>query len=256
MDSMSKVWQAYNTSKNAAIKEQLIIKYAPVVKFVAGRLHMHVGQHVEFDDLVGYGIFGLIDAIEKFDYAKGVKFETYASLRIRGSIIDQIRRMDWVPRNLRQKNKQLEQTHHQLEETLGREPTEDEIILALSSKLDMPLDEAHDLVRKSSVVSLISLDDYLDQKQDTSVSGLTSNQEDSPELQAEMREREVMLIDAIDRLNEKEKQVITLYYYEDLTLKEISSIMKVSESRISQIHTKAISKLQGKLGRHKSLLFN
>ena len=216
------------------------------------QMHMHVGQHVDFDDLSGYGIFGLIDAIDKYDYGKGVKFETYASLRIKGAIIDHIRRLDWVPRTLRQKNKQMETVYSQLEEENGREPTDEE----LAKRLDMDVDATRDLKKKSAVLSLVSLDDFLDQNYETTFNGLVSNKQDSPEEQAERQERQQMLAAAIEKLTEKEKQVITFYYYEDLTLKEISSIMMVSESRISQIHTKAIGKLQGKLGKYKSLLFN
>jgi RNA polymerase sigma factor for flagellar operon FliA len=245
------VWQAYISNKSPALKEKLILHYAPLVKYVAGRLLVHIGQHVEFDDLVGYGIFGLIDAIDKYDNAKGVKFETYASFRIRGAIIDHIRRMDWVPRTLRQKNKQMEQVYTRLEETLGRQPTDEE----LAEKLGMSLDETQDLMRKSSVLSLVSLDDYMEQNYESSFASLVANRVDSPEEQTERQERKEMLAEAISKLSEKEKLVITLYYFEDLTLKEISSIMKVSESRVSQIHTKAITRLQGKLGRYKNLLF-
>jgi len=252
MENQKELWLAYSKTKNPAVKEKLIILYASLVKFVAGRLHMHIGQHVEYDDLIGYGVFGLIDAIEKFDYGKDVKFETYASWRIRGAIIDHIRRMDWVPRTLRQKNKQMEVVYSHLEEELGREPTDEEI----AEKLGLTLDATRDLMKKSSVLSLISLDDYLDQNYETSYNGLVSQKQDSPEEQTERQERQEMLAEAIDKLTEKEKQVITFYYYEDMTLKEISGIMKVSESRISQIHTKAIGKLQGKLGKYKSLLFN
>ena len=251
MDNLEKLWQAYSESKSPALKEKLILQYAPIVKYVAGRMLVHIGQHVEYDDLAGYGIFGLIDAIDKFDFNKGVKFETYASLRIRGAIIDHIRRLDWVPRTLRQKNKQLEQAHVQLEDELGREPTEEEV----AEKLSISLEEVRELMRKSSVLSLVSLDDFLDQNYEASFNVLVSNKQDSPEEQTEIRERKVMLADAIAKLSEKEKLVVTLYYFEDLTLKEISSIMKVSESRVSQIHTKAISRLQVRLGRHKSLLF-
>ncbi|MDR0272533.1 MAG: FliA/WhiG family RNA polymerase sigma factor [Clostridiales bacterium] len=251
MTNLDNVWQAYIANKSQPLKEKLILHYAPLVKYVAGRLLVHIGQHVEYDDLVGYGIFGLIDAIDKFDSAKGVKFETYASFRIRGSIIDHIRRMDWVPRTLRQKNKQMEQAYTQLEDTLGRPPSDEE----LSEKLNMSLDETQDLIKKSSVLSLVSLDDYMEQNYESSFTSLVANRVDSPEEQTERQERKEMLADAITKLSEKEKLVITLYYFEDLTLKEISSIMKVSESRVSQIHTKAITRLQGKLGRYKNLLF-
>ncbi|MCL2216055.1 MAG: FliA/WhiG family RNA polymerase sigma factor [Defluviitaleaceae bacterium] len=251
MTNLDKLWQAYSTNRSPALKEKLILQYAPLVKYVAGRLLIHIGQHVEYDDLVGYGIFGLIDAIDKFDSGKGVKFETYASFRIRGAIIDHIRRMDWIPRTLRQKNKQMEQVYNQLEDELGREPTDEEI----AERLGLSLDEARELMKKSSVLSLVSLDDFMDQNYEASFTPLVANRIDSPEEQTERRERKAMLADAISKLSEKEKLVVTLYYFEDLTLKEISSIMKVSESRVSQIHTKAITRLQGKLGRYKGLLF-
>ena len=251
MTGIDKVWQVYSTTKSPALKEKLILQYAPLVKYVAGRMLIHIGQHVEYDDLVGYGVFGLIDAIDKFDYEKGVKFETYASLRIRGAIIDHIRRLDWVPRTLRQKNKQMEQAYSKLEDELGREPTEDE----LAAKLSLTVEETQEFMRKSSVLSLVSLDDFLEQNYEAAFGVLVSKQ-DSPEEQTERRERKAMLAEAINKLSDKEKLVVTLYYFEDLTLKEISSIMKVSESRVSQIHTKAIGKLQGKLGRYKSLLFS
>ncbi len=254
MDNKEKLWQLYSANKSPEIKEKLILEYAHLVKFVAGRLLMHIGQHVEYDDLIGNGVFGLIDAIDKFDPDKGVKFETYASLRIRGSIIDHIRKLDWVPRTLRQKNKQLEQAYAQLEETLGREPTEQEI----ANKLSLTLAETQELMRKSSVLTLVSLDDFLEQNYETPFNGLTISQQDSPESQAERRERQAMLADAdaINKLSEKEKLVVSLYYFEDLTLKEISSIMQVSESRVSQIHSKAIMRLNTRLGRFKSILLN
>jgi RNA polymerase sigma factor for flagellar operon FliA len=251
MEIAEKLWQAYFQTKNHANKEKIIIHYAPLVKFVAGRLAMHIGQHVEYDDLIGYGIFGLIDAIDKFDQEKGVKFETYASLRIRGAIIDNIRKMDWVPRTLRKKNKEIDQAFTTLEDSLGRAPTDQE----LADKLGLTVGETQDQIRKSSVLGLISLDDYLDQNYETPLNGLTSQPQDSPEMGAEKKERQQMLANAINKLSEKERLVVSLYYFEDLTLKEISSIMKVSESRISQIHSKAILKLQGKLGKYKSLLF-
>ena len=250
-EKIEKIWLAYSANKTPALKERLILEYAPLVKFVAGRLVMHIGQHVEYDDLISYGIFGLIDAIDKFDMEKGVKFETYASLRIRGSIIDNIRKLDWVPRTLRQKNKMVEQAYAQLEEKLGREPTEEE----MAEKLSLSLPETRELMRKSTVLSLVSLDDYLEQNYETTFNGLVSNQQDTPESQTEKKERQAMLAEAIGKLSEKEKLVVTLYYFEDLTLKEISSIMNVSESRVSQIHSKAIIRLQTKLGRFKSLLF-
>lgn len=250
MSDMDRVWESYSNTRDHVLKEKLILKYAPLVKIVAGRLIMQIGQHVEYDDLVSNGIFGLIDAIDKFDYKKGVKFETYASLRIKGSIIDNIRKLDWVPRTLRQKGKQLDQAMEELENKLGREPTDEE----LAAKLELSLDEIKDLFKKSSVQSLISLDDYLDQNHESAFSAIGSSP-DTPEAVYERKELEGMLSEAIDKLNEKEQKVITLYYFEELTLKEISAILGVSESRVSQIHSKAVSRLQSRLGRYKSILF-
>ncbi|MDR1532718.1 MAG: FliA/WhiG family RNA polymerase sigma factor [Clostridiales bacterium] len=245
-DNREKLWREFFATRNSATKEKLIIEYAPLVKLVAGRLSMHLGQHVEFEDLVGYGIFGLIDALDRYDQGKGVKFETYASLRIRGEIIDSIRRMDWVPRALRQKNKQLEQTFSSLEDELGREPTEEEIAV----KLNITVDETSDLLKKTTIVSLISLNDYLEQNNE-----LPQKYDASPESEYERLEVRQLLTDAIDKLTEKERTVVTLYYFEDLTLKEISKTLGVSESRVSQIHSKAVLKLQGRLGKFKSVLY-
>ena len=251
-DEILKLWQIYAKTKAAELKEQLILHYAYLVKYVAGRLSVHIGHHVEYEDITSYGIMGLIDAIDKFDYTKGVKFETYASLRIRGSIIDSLRELDWVPRTLRQKNKQVEQVYREMETTLGREPSMEE----LSEKLNMPYDEVIDLIKKSSIISLVSLDDYLEQNYETSFQLPFNTQEENPENQYEVKELRQILVDAIDKLTEKEKTVMSLYYFEEMMLKEISYIMGVSESRVSQIHSKAVFKLKTKLEKYKSLFFS
>ena len=243
---LKNLWQVYDKTKEKDIKDELILEYAPLVKYLAGRLSVHIGHRVEYDDLISYGIFGLIDAIDKFNLEKGVKFETYASLRIRGSIIDNIRKLDWVPRDLRQKNKLLEQTYSELEIELGREPKESEI----AGKLGFTLEETRDLVKKASVVNLVSLDDYLEENHED----VFLSADDSPEKMYQKKEVTDLLVDAIDNLSEKEKKVITFYYFEDLTLKEISKIMGVSESRISQLHSKSVIKLRTKLGKYKSVL--
>ena len=243
MQDIEKVWKSYAATKDPVLREKLIIEYAPLVKLVAGRLLMHVGQYVDFEDLTSYGIFGLIDAIDKYDPDKGIKFETYASIRIRGAIIDSIRKLDWVPRSLRAKNKQLEQVYAELTAKLGREPDEQEI----AEKLSITLDEAHDLIRKTTVISLVSLDDYLEQNQDVHLFSISPNYIENPENAVEKIETKQALADAIDQLPEKEKKVIMLYYFEELTLKEISAILGVSESRVSQIHTKAVLQLKSKM---------
>ncbi len=250
-ENMQNLWQAYRNTKEPAVKEKLILEYAPLVKLVAGRISIHIGQYVDFEDLISYGIFGLIDAIDKFDPYKGVKFETYASLRIRGEIIDNIRKLDWVPRTLRQKSKQLDKYYSYLESELGREPTYEE----LAEKMQISVDEVKEVMQKSVASSLISLDDYVDPNKDVTVADIVETKADTPDLSYEKKEVKAMLVDAINQLTEKEKKVVTLYYFEELTLKEISKVMEVSESRISQIHSKAVVKLQNKLGKYKSILF-
>ncbi|NJD02282.1 MAG: FliA/WhiG family RNA polymerase sigma factor [Ruminiclostridium sp.] len=244
------LWRQYQNTKDPSTRETLILEYSHLIKFIAGRLNIYFGSNVEYDDLMGFGVFGLIDAIDKLDVNKGVKFETYASLRIRGSIIDSIRELDWVPRSLRQKSKELEKAYWEIENELGHSASDIEI----SEKLGISIEEFHALLNEVNVSSMVSLEDFLEQNYEIGADVPNMNREDRPELQAELGELKDILGEAINKLPEKEKTVLSLYYYEELTLKEISAIMKVSESRISQLHTKAIMRLRGKLSRHKSLL--
>ena len=248
---LEKLWTDYCKTKDSKLKEELIIHYCSLVKYVAGRLCIYLGQHVEFEDLMSYGIFGLIDAIDKFDLDKGVKFETYASLRIRGSILDSIRKLDWVPRTLRQKQKQMDTVYLELENELGHTPSEEEV----ANKLNMSVIDIQELEKKNSIASLISLDEYVEQNHDVNLNTFKPTGENDPEYVYEQQELKINLSSAIGNLSEKEKMVITLYYFEELTLKEISSIMSISESRVSQLHTKAVSRLKIKLGRYKNLLY-
>ena len=248
---IDKIWELYGKDKNSAAKDQLILHYAPMIKYVVGRMSIYVGNAVDFDDLVSYGIFGLIDAIDKFDYQKGAKFETYAGLRIRGAVLDGLRSLDWVPRTLRQKSRQLDEAYSQLEADLGREPTNVE----LAEKLGVPTEEIDEEIKKSSLMVLISLDDYLEGNHETGSAQPTDDSSETPENIFEHKELKEMLIDALQKLTEKERLVTTLYYFEEMTLKEISKVMDVSESRVSQIHSKAMLKLRTKLGRFKSVLF-
>jgi len=251
MQDGPKLFKEYKETKSKAAKDDLVLKYAPLVKYVAGRLHVHLGGNVEYDDLVSYGILGLIDAIEKFDYLKGVKFETYASLRIKGAIIDSIRKVDWVPRSVRQKSKQLDQAYEELSNSLLREPTEKEI----ADKLGIEESEAANLMSNHSALSLVYLDSITEAGGETA--NLLKEPEDSsknPEASYMQQEVSKSLADAIDKLTEKEKSVVTLYYFEELTLKEIGKVLGVSESRVSQLHSKAVLKLRSKLGILKSVL--
>jgi RNA polymerase sigma factor for flagellar operon FliA len=249
---LEKLWLDYFKTKDSKLKEELILQYCSLVKYVAGRLCIYLGQHVEYEDLMSYGIFGLIDAIDKFDLDKGVKFETYASLRIRGSILDSIRKLDWVPRTLRQKQKQMDQIYLELENQLGHMPSEEEV----ANKLNISVTEVQELEKKNSIASLISLDEYVEQNYDANLNIFKPANENGPEYLYEQQELKSNLSNAIEKLTEKEKMVITLYYFEDLTLKEISSIMNISESRVSQLHTKAVSRLKLKLGKYKNLLYD
>jgi len=243
-DSKQKLWEEYSRKKTPQLREKIIIEYAGLVKLVAGRLSMYLGYNVDYDDLVGYGIFGLIDAIDKYDYTKGYKFETYASLRIRGAILDQIRKMDWIPRSIRQKQKKLENAYKTLETKYGREINDEEI----AQELDISVEELENWQNQTQITNIISLDEFLEQGSESKNEQYFATTFDQPDKIVEREELKKILIKALDTLTEKEKKVITLYYFEELTLKEISKILDVSESRISQLHTKALQKMKKILG--------
>ncbi len=247
-----KLWEEYSKDKSPEIREKIILEYAPLVKVVAGRLSMYLGYNGEYEDLVSYGIFGLIDAIDKFDFLKDVKFETYASLRIRGSILDQIRKMDWIPRTIRQKQKKIDAVIKEMEVRYGRTATDEEI----AEGLGITSDEYLDWQSQMKITNVVSLNEFLEQGSEVSneASHTRSTQFDSPEEVLERDELKKMLAEALELLTEKERKVILLYYYEDLTLKEISSILEVSESRISQLHTRALQKMKVKLGNYIGIL--
>lgn len=241
-----KLWTEYDKSRTPELREKIILEYAPLVKLVAGRLSMYLGYNVEYDDLVSYGIFGLIDAIDKYDYAKEVKFETYASLRIRGAILDQIRKMDWIPRTIRQKQKRIDAVCKDIETRLGRSATDEEI----ASALGISDDEYLEWQSQMKITNVVSLNEYMEQGAEVPAEGnqFTTARFDSPEENIEREELKKVLEESLEQLTEKEKKVILLYYYEDLTLKEISNVLEVSESRISQLHTRALQKMKTKMG--------
>ena len=252
MDEIGKkrLWSDYARTKSADIREKLILEYAPLVKVVAGRLSMYLGYNVEYEDLCSYGIFGLIDAIDKFDSLKDVKFETYASLRIRGAILDQIRKMDWIPRTIRQKQKRIEQVMREVETREGRQATDEEI----AAGLGITGDEYTDWQSQMKITGVISLNEYMEQGSEIPNDHRASGQFDSPERALEKTELADTLRETLELLTEKERRAIELYYYEELTLKEISYVLEVSESRISQLHTKALQKMRGKMGSYMGLL--
>ncbi len=244
MTGKEKLWEAYQKNPSPEIREQIILEYAPLVKVVAGRLSMYLGYNVEYDDLVGYGIFGLIDAIDKYDFQKDVKFETYASLRIRGSILDQIRKMDWIPRTVRQKQKKLDEAIKQVEMRTGKNATEEEVALEIGISEEELLTWQSQL----KITNIVSLNEYVEQGSEPVMDARGNSHFIQPEEQVQEDELKKVLKDTLELLTEKERRVIELYYYEELTLKEISGVLGVTESRISQLHTKALLKMRKKMG--------
>ena len=242
----NKLWNEYAETKSLEVREQLILEYAPLVKLVAGRLSMYLGYNVEYDDLVSYGIFGLIDAIDKFDSMKEVKFETYASLRIRGSILDQIRKMDWIPRTIRQKQKKIDAAMKEIETATGRAATDEEI----AQKLEISTDDFADWQSQMKITGVVSLNEFMESGSEIPAEQHNQHRFEEPEEVIEKEELKEVLGQALELLTEKEKKVILLYYYEDLTLKEISNVLEVSESRVSQLHTRALQKMKVRMGNY------
>jgi RNA polymerase sigma factor FliA len=241
------LWSAYKDDKDPAIRDAFIRQYAPLVKYVAGKVAASMPNTVEFEDLVGFGVFGLLDAIEKFDPDKNVKFKTYAVTRIRGAIFDELRSIDWVPRSVRQKTKEIEDAVVSLEAKLGRPVSDQEI----ASSMGVSEDEFLKTMLKISSTSVLSLNDvwYSGDEADKISIGesIESPSSMNPDSTVEREEVKRVIVQAISELPEKEKKVLVLYYYEDLTLKEIGQVLDVTESRVSQLHTKAILRLRAKL---------
>ena len=247
-----KLWETYRKSPTPEMREQIILEYAPLVKMVAGRLSMYLGYNVEYEDLVSYGIFGLIDAIDKFDMQKDVKFETYASLRIRGAILDQIRKMDWIPRTVRQKQKKIDEAIRNIEMRTGKNATDEQV----AGELGLEQEELTEWQSRLKITNVISLNEFLEQGQEPVMDARGNSHFSQPEDVVSESELKQVLEEALEVLTEKEKKVILLYYYEDLTLKEISKVLEVSESRVSQLHTKALLKMRAKMGKYMDILVN
>ncbi|VBB08068.1 rna polymerase sigma-70 [Lucifera butyrica] len=241
---LNRLWQEFTATRKAEIREKLIEHYLPLVKMVAGRIAIGLPQHVDKDDLISNGFFGLLDAVERFDLSRGIKFETYAVTRIRGSILDAIRAQDWVPATVRHKARQYQQTLSLLEHRLGRSATDEEIAV----ELGISVHEFYGFLTQLNATTLIPLEEFTKTETPANVSM-------NPSQFIEDEEIKRTLTRAIDKLPEKERLIVTLYYYEGLTLKEISLILKLSEARISQLHTKAVFRLRGALSRIKSSLF-
>ena len=246
--ALRELWQEYKKTGDAALRERLILHYSPLVKYVAGRVGVGLPPNIEQADLVSYGIFGLIDAIDKFDLERAIKFETYAISRIRGAIIDELRAIDWIPRSVRYKAREVEKAYARLESELHRTPSEAEV----AAEMGIGLDDLHQIFSQVSFVNVVALDELLSvggEKGDklSLVDTLEDTRAEDPVLAFESEETKYLLAKAINMLPEREKIVVTLYYYEGLTLAEIGQVLGVTESRICQMHTKAVLQLRGKL---------
>jgi len=232
-------------------REQLILEHLPQIKYIAHRISTKLPSHVELNDLVSAGVLGLLDAVEKFDPSRGVKFKTYAELRVKGAILDSLRNLDWAPRSLRKRSKDLEKTYKELEQRLGRPATDKEV----SDELGITLDEFYELIDQIKGLNLGSFHDLAPQEDDRNGEPLVKYIPDAPQMdpffvfqKSELRD---LLAGAIDTLPKKERLVVSLYYFDELTMKEIGKVLGVNESRVSQLHTKAMLRLRTKLRRVK-----
>jgi len=245
--SEDELWKMYKKDRDPKLREYFIIKYASMVRYVAGRIAIGMPSSVEFDDLVGYGVFGLLDAIEKYDSGKKVKFSTYAVSRIRGAIFDELRSIDWVPRSIRQKAREIEDTIANLEGKLGRSATNEEI----ATDMNMTMEDYNQLLLKVSSTTLLSLADtrYKNDGSDKLSLGdsLEAPSSMNPDVETERNAIKKIVMDAIYQLPEREQKVLIMYYYENMTLREIGEVLQVTESRVSQIHSSASAHLRAKL---------
>ncbi|WP_314177021.1 RNA polymerase sigma factor WhiG [Streptomyces winkii] len=246
--ALDELWRSYKATGDERLREQLILHYSPLVKYVAGRVSVGLPPNVEQADFVSSGVFGLIDAIEKFDPERSIKFETYAITRIRGAMIDELRALDWIPRSVRQKARAVERAYASLESTLRRSPSESEV----AAEMGIPLEELHGVFSQLSLANVVALEELLHVGGDggdrlSLMDTLEDTAADNPVEVAEDRELRRLLARAVNTLPEREKTVVTLYYYEGLTLAEIGQVLGVTESRVSQIHTKSVLQLRAKL---------
>jgi len=246
--NMEALWKEYKENNSTVAKDKLLVNYSYLVKYIAHRKAMNLPPSVEVDDLIGAGILGLIKAVETFDLARGFKFETYAGHKIRGAILDELRALDWVPRSIRQKNRDLQRVFSRLENELGRIPYDDEVC----AELNISKDEYETLLSEIAPATIISLEESMpnrdsDAKEIRIIDTIEDPGSDNPLKELGFTETKEILKEAIANLPEKEKLVVALYHYEELTLKEIGVVLEISESRVSQIHSKAILKLRTRL---------
>ncbi|HEY2159806.1 MAG TPA: RNA polymerase sigma factor WhiG [Solirubrobacteraceae bacterium] len=243
------LWRRYKSSGDERARERLVVAYSPLVKYVAGRMSSGLPAHVDEADLISYGLGGLIFAIERFDLTREIKFETYAITRIRGAIIDELRSLDWVPRSVRARAREIERVNMKLEARLRRAPTDEE----MAAELQVDLEEFHEALLQISNSTIVALDELWNVSDSTGdqvslLDTIPDQGAPDPEAMVDQSELRDRIADAIAALPEREKLVIALYYYENLTLREIGEVLGVTESRVSQLHTKAVLRLRSKLG--------
>lgn len=243
--ALDDVWKRYKETNGAQERDELIVFYSPLVKYVASRVAAGLPQSVDHADLVSYGMFGLIDAITKFDLERGYKFETYAISRIKGAVLDELRSIDWVPRSVRSKAKMIERALIKLEAKNHRVPSDREI----ADELGLTRKQLNNMYKQISSLGLVALDGVLSGNGTESLTfgDTLADRSDGPGGVYERQETRQMLAEAINTMNEREKIVLTLYYYENLTLAEIGDVLGVTESRVCQIHTKAVLQLRSRL---------
>ena len=250
MKSIVKKYKQENSAVDGKLRDQLIMDYSPLVRFVAQRIASRLPSNIDIEDLISSGVIGLMDAIDKYDPSRDNKFKTYAEFRIRGAILDELRSQDWVPRSVRDKAKRLDRMAADLEQKFGRKATDDE----LSQALGMPIEDFFDMNAKVKGVQLLSIDDFGGTNGNSERRSLLDSLENpnskNPFAQLRNASARDILRKHIDELPEKQKLVLQLYYFEDLNLKEIGRILEVTESRVSQLHTQAIEKLK----KHRSIL--
>ena len=248
MSSLDKLWQEYKETDSKIAKDKLLVEYAYLVKYITNRLILNLPSSVDRNDIISSGIMGLIKAVETFDLDRGFKFETYAGHKIRGAILDELRALDWVPRSVRQKSRELQRVYARLENQLGRVPYDDEIC----EEMKINMKEFEDLLTEVTPTTIISLEEAMpdrrnDAKEIRIIETIENPGSDNPLKELGFNEKKKILKETIANLPEKEKLVIALYHYEELTLKEIGAVLDITESRVSQIHSKAVIKLRAKL---------
>jgi RNA polymerase sigma factor for flagellar operon FliA len=228
-------------------REEVIVKYSPMIKYVANRIAMRLPPHIEVDDLISVGVLGLMDAISKYDSTRGAKFKTYAEFRVRGAILDELRSMDWVPRSIRQKASQVDKVVVALQSKLRRQPEDEEV----AKEMGLSLDQFHNTLNETKSIPIFSLEDLGIEKesgeQQSLLDCLAGKADADPQTQIRLIELKEIIAKAIDALPEKERLMVSLYYYEELTMKEIGAVLDITESRVSQIHSKAVYRLRTKL---------